>query len=358
MMLRSMFARLVATSLVLGPGVNSELRAQLITLGPGTTAYALSGDGSTVVGTRASGFFRWNAAGGVQPLPLAAGSLIQNVSQDGTVVFGRNPAPNTAFRYDGQTTTFYPGVIAQAISRDGLVMTGQVQPGFHAVRWTVSEPTPVRLSLSTTTQIVASAINADGSVIVGDQNGASGNFGMRWTAAGGVVPFGPGSPYSFAMATDVSPDGSIVIGNGSNATGAAGFRRDASGTIEVLPHIPGQVYAGVRGMSADGQTLIGASGVPAVWMGSSVVSLDDFLTLHGVSSAGWIFFAIADISDDGRVLTGTGLFNGQEQAWVAVVPAPGAGVFVLAAMGARRRRGSLRSRATRGSRGSRAGRSL
>lgn len=317
--------------------LGASAHGQLFTLGPGTNVYAVSADGSTVAGPAGSGHFRWTRLGGVQPLPLPASATIKGLSGDGSTVFGQS-VPLTAFRYDG-STTFYPGVIPAAISRDGLVMTGQ-DPQSNAVRWSVGAPAPVRLSASTSSQIVAHAINADGSVIVGESNGPAGNLGMVWTAGGGVSIFGPPTPLPLTSARFVTGDGLIHAGWTETANGSRVFRRGPNGAMEMLPTIEPETYSRVSGLTDDGQTLVGNCGhILTVWRGAGVQSLDAFLAGHGITTPAGAIWTISGISADGRVLAGQGMFNGQLQGWVAIVPAPGtAGMLVIAALAVPRRR--------------------
>lgn len=317
--------------------------AQLYGLGAGTTASALSGDGSVVAGAMGSGYFRWSIAGGMQTLPLAVGSTIQSLSGDGSVVFGRGTGGG-GFRYDGSTTTLYPHALPVAMSRDGLVMTGLDQFGGTAVRWTTADPTPVALALGSMS--IPGAIDADGGVIVGQALSGQTVQLMRWSMAGGAEFFPPPSPYVVATGTAVTADGSVVCGQVEFAGGtiSTAFRRGPSGMYEVLPVLGGNSRATVSGVTDDGATIVGTClTVGAVWTGGSVSAVGPYLNARGLSTAGWTFSSVIGISGDGRVLAGNGVFNGQSEAWVAVIPAPPAGLVIATAlMGVGRRRRSGR----------------
>jgi probable HAF family extracellular repeat protein len=60
----------------------------------------------------------------------------------------------------------------------------------------------------------ASGISADGSVVVGSSDSASGREAFRWTRGGGMVGLGdlPGGLFG-STASGVSADGSVVVGS-------------------------------------------------------------------------------------------------------------------------------------------------
>jgi uncharacterized membrane protein len=341
---RGAFTGLRAAAAVAGVmGCVSGAAAQFFALGSGNNSYALSADGTTVAGPTASGHFRWMQSGGVQPLALPAGSYIRSLSGDGSVVFGQT-SPNDAFRLAGGVLTPYANVSPVEMSRDGQVMSGMSPlPGVGAVRWTVSDPTPVPLSVDPSHVAVPHAIDADGDVIGGEYQGLPSTRGMRWTLGGGLELFASPSPFTSASAWAVTGDGSIMAGKLGGFGGSAPFPPGPVGQVEVLPLLAGHTFTHVSGISGDGHTIVGTSGSQAaVWTGNTVQSLESYLAGFGITtSPGWFFYGITDISEDGRVLTGNGFFNGVDQGWVAVVPGPGGlVVLVVGVVGRRRRRGA------------------
>src|SRR5215813_9710210 len=110
----------------------------------------------------------------------------------------------------------------------------------------------------------AAAVNADGTVVVGQSGSTSGDRAFRWTAAGGMVNMGvlPGGHYS-SWAGGVSADGSVIIGASDSAGGYRAFRWTASGGMVDLGMPPDGGGAGEaqnsygHGVSGDGQVAVG-----------------------------------------------------------------------------------------------------
>jgi probable HAF family extracellular repeat protein len=108
----------------------------------------------------------------------------------------------------------------------------------------------------------ASAVSADGSVVVGTATAAIGDRqAFRWTASQGISGLGvlPGGAHT--MASGVSADGSIVVGNGDTSseppTPVAGFRWLAERGISRIAPIPGSYLCDATGVSGDGATIVG-----------------------------------------------------------------------------------------------------
>lgn len=205
----------------------------------------------------------------------------------------------------------------------------------------------------------AYGISADGTVVVGASNSASGQEAFRWTRAGGMTGLGdlPGGEF-YGRANAVSGDGGVIVGTSSSASGTEeAFRwTQATGMVGLAGFAGGQFGSRGSAVSADGSTVAGSS-----WSGSGLeayrwtstggmVSLGDLPggwvesqaygvtptgdvvvgygtapsvggTSHlafrwtqagGMQNLGWMpggFGSIAqDVSDDGSVITGYGTF--------------------------------------------------
>jgi uncharacterized membrane protein len=144
---------------------------------PSSEAYALSGDGSTVVGISfdANGdvrSFRWTAADGMQALPVI------NSEWYG---YGYGYSEALAVSYNGSV------IVGSDYNLDEDQIGGGAIQGY---RWT-SGSTPIDPGTITGlpyldpdyTNAIATAVSADGSVVVGREGGDGRAF--RWTTATG-----------------------------------------------------------------------------------------------------------------------------------------------------------------------------
>jgi len=210
-----------------------------------TSAYDLSADGSTVVGlsygaqgcgTPTIRAFKWTAAGGSVVLPKVDSTNRANranaVNNDGSVIVGwddrtdglrrgvqwRNGAASLI------TENHLPAGEAEDVSGDGNFIVGQSTPYTANNAWLSSQTTGMHNlgALTGETNALASAVDADGGVIVGrSTNKNLGTMtptiwtsGLHWTdlnqflAAQGVNT--SGSTISIGMA--MTPNGQTIIG--------------------------------------------------------------------------------------------------------------------------------------------------
>jgi probable HAF family extracellular repeat protein len=187
-------------------------------------AGAVSNDGSVIVGEhpQATGFdaFRWTVTQGMKQLPM---NIASAVTADGAMVAGGD----NWWKTSGQTGIFgpFPGEPDQTAA---FGLSGTVQapvavgaaikgsdafgPTFHAFRWMPSGGLE-DLGLTTGTESIATAISADGTVVVGEARDANRFWrAFRWTASTGMVDLGTlGGPESAAFA--VNKDGTVIVGS-------------------------------------------------------------------------------------------------------------------------------------------------
>jgi len=297
----------------------------------------VSDDGSTVVGNGPSGGWRWRREGGLQNLGVSG---VNGVSADGTVVIGHaddyRPYRWTAsagLRYTGFGGTGY------GVSGNGQFVVGASN---GAYRWSPTGGSRNLGLLSGYSQSVATAVSFDGSVVVGEANGGTGETkGWRWTSSTGMRDLGrlPGSQGQVYPA-GVSADGSRVIGTAVAAPEAGnnynyrGFLWTQQGSMEDLGRLPGMLGSWAEDISGDGTTVVGYSIAPGgsstkafVWTrDQGMRELREVLAEMGTDLTGWTDLRSATgVSADGSIVTGTGTLG----PFIAVIPEPSATIGLL-----------------------------
>jgi probable HAF family extracellular repeat protein len=226
---------------------------------------------------------------------------------------------------------------ASAVNGDGSVIVGarSSASGPEAFRWTAAGGIVGLGTLPTGSsrpQSAAKGVSRDGSVVVGYSDSALGTQAFRWTSSGGMVGLGDlpgGAPFGFdSQAWAVSGDGSVVVGYGSSNSGQEAFRWTAAGGMVGLGRVG--IATAVNG---DGSVVVGAGGGAFRWTaGGGVQRLWDVMLANGVNPAasGWSELGGATgISLDGNAIVGYGKHNGNDEAFLAVLPDP-AGLVLLA----------------------------
>lgn len=273
-----------------------------------SSASGVSADGSVVVGTgQIDGpsveSFRWTDAGGMVGLGdiPGGGALIDStangVSADGNVVVGRGNAPGAL---PGQGIAHIEAY--RWTSGTGFVELGDL-PGGNLLS-------------------IADAVSADGSVIVGTSNSASGFEAFRWTSGTSMVGL-----------SDLA-DGSVVVGNGNNTSGPEATLWTSAGGMVGLGYLPGRdAESRAYGVSADGIVVVGqsqadncsCSSEAFVWTQSGgMQSLRDVLIAKGVAGLdNWELREATNISADGQWVVGSGVNpSGFNEAFLANISAP------------------------------------
>ena len=271
----------------------------------GSNANAVSGDGNWVVGSAGPSAVRWKPG---QP-------------------------------YEYLTTSVPPVTEAFDVSRDGSVVVGYYDSGQgrDAFRWTTASGFEF-LRSPMFGAVAARAVSADGSAIAG--SAASGDpieQAFIWTRTDGMRHLGvlPGMTHS--IGTAISDDGIAVIGYSynTNTQVVEAFRWSVAEGMRGLgyPVGGGQRHGMAFGASADGSVIVGQADAGAFLWTDNIGARDlrqflvEDLGLNEVR--GWDLFTADAISDDGMVIVGTG-FNpdGRQEAWIAVLPEPGALVSI------------------------------
>jgi probable HAF family extracellular repeat protein len=305
---------------------------------PATTATGVSGDGSVVSVTARYGNYgersracRWTAATGLQNLGTLGGapgnqwSYTAGASADGTTIVGGSTSSTgtQAFRwtetgsmeglgYLSDTSTSY----ATGVSADGQVIVGNGYSTFpEAFRWT---PTEGMVGLGRplgADGTSAWAVSLDGMVIVGDiSSSASHDHGFRWTQDGGFVDLGsPPGPGGSVNPRCVSGDGSVIGG---------WYGRPVEGDPD-SEWVTAFVWDNDHGVR-DLKSLLLSFGLDAV--------------------ADWSLAEVRGVSADGLTLVGYGTHTDGSGGWASEaflvrLPEPGTGLLLCVALVAARRRG-------------------
>lgn len=204
--------------------------------------------------------------------------------------------------------------IASAISADGTVVVGtsySTTGKSQAFRWTASGGMTGLGILSGGTLSTANGVSADGSVIVGgtDASDSAGNqIPFIWKASQGMAPISVAGSGFACSANGASSDGSVVVGVCANATQFA-FRWTAATGMTGL----GQSFGSgpfpkylAQAVSADGSKIVGtvflSTGryAPTVWAAPDTASL---LGANLTNPAG----GATAVSRDGSVVAGYSL---------------------------------------------------
>lgn len=344
----------------------------------GLLANGVSANGSVVVGAieRSDGFlgmFRWTTTNGL--LDLGVG-VAQEVSRDGTTVVGDrfNGSVNRAVRWTAGTGVVELGQLPGAgapgsagsngidVSADGSVIVGLANtssvggPPFRGFRWTAASgmttlgDLPGGFNFSQ-----ARSISGDGQTIVGVSNvsGAGGDRAVRWLGSN-PTPIDMGLPpglSGFTEARGVSGDGSVIVGVWGTDVENEAFRWTESGGYQLLGDLPGGLndsYA--TATNFDGSVIIGV-GNPGLdlpdeafyWTpADGMRTFRDVLLANSIDASAWrTFDLLNDLSDDGRVVVGSGtLLDGSVAGFRVVIPAPSTGAMLVGAglLASRRRR--------------------
>ncbi len=240
-----------------------------------------------------------------------------------------NAGPANGFRGLGDLPGGSTETIARAISADGTVVVGSAVSdiGRDSFRWTATGgmvglgtaiPFPGTLDTS------ASGVSADGSVLVGYRAAFSTsvtNEAYRWTNTGGLEflgDIGEGDDHQtfVSAARDVSADGSIVVGRGTTGISPEPFRWSAEIGMVGLGDLPGGADWGfATGISAGGAVIVGKG-----WSGSGREAFrwteSDGMVGLGDLAGGDFGSGAEDVSADGSTIVGAGTSSSLDEAFI------------------------------------------
>jgi len=334
-------------------------------------ATAISADGTVVAGysnvSTGHHAFRWTAAGGMQDLgDFGYNSTAFAVSADGTCVVGwalvqitrpdgsqggyarviRWTAADGLQNIGGSTVVDPSNGIAnsgigRAVNANGSVIVGDgggICGLTESFRWTQATGTQ---SLGTFlggdmcySHVTVMGLSLDGSVAVGQSNGRA----YRWTLGTGMADLGnlTNHPARIAFAKSISHDGTAIVGSwGVNAAGhiAQAFRWREGVGMENLGSLDGAGIEPADGanisVSADGSVVVGTSytsgGIvrPFLWTQDiGMVNLQTYLPAIGVDLTGWSLCYATGISADGRTIVGNACASpGATSGFIITLPA-------------------------------------
>jgi len=355
MIIRTILSFLTGIWIALIVLTNIAVATQIIPLGdlPGgiysSSAYAVSGDGTTVVGSSQGAgnekAFRWTKSGGMIGLGDLAGvpdprSIAYAVSADGSVVVGysqaaRGDAPFIWTQHGGISAIggLDYGSEARGISANGKIVVGTYMPVIYGDLWTAFKWTQsggfVNLgdlpgdSSGNRIESHATAISANGNVIVGwSYTNNSEVNAFRWTKKEGMISLGDATQ----SATAISGNGKVIVGYyDMGEPNMQAFRWTQNGALVSLGSLPGgSSFAFAEAVSFDGSVVLGMSdtndGVRAfIWDEChGMRDLKDVLTTrYNIDLAGWTLYSATGISFDGLTIVGNGHSPiGLDTAWL------------------------------------------
>jgi probable HAF family extracellular repeat protein len=336
-------------------GIAAPASAQSFTpLGPYpgsflTLARGVSNGGSVVVGQGIGPVsipWRWTQPTGMQSMGWTGYAFA--VSSDGSTAAGvQGVSPDEAVRWTqstgpqglGYLNAAHTSGMASAVSADGSVIVGRSgQPSisrFEAFRWTAAGMQGLG-TLPAHNSSWARGVSGDGAVIVGSSlnwpGGSLPSEAFRWSQATGMVGLGflPGHTGSGAIA--ISADGSTIIG-GSFIVGGVGsqaVRWAQGGPPAALGVLPGTSSGcDALAVSGDGALIVGhcyqtgGATVAFLWTpGAGMRSLAEVLTDdHGLNLAGWTLLSAQAVSADGRAIAGYATFQGgPQEPYLVILP--------------------------------------
>jgi uncharacterized membrane protein len=293
----------------------------------------LTRDGSVVVASsgvegRWSRAVSWTIEEGLRVIPeLSETSTVTGISGDGTVVVGyqNDDGVDVPFRLeDGMLDhlgfdTSGSMNDANDVSSDGLTVVGSRSEGLdiRAFRWTEATGVMDLGEPAAEEQSVAFATNGDGSVVVGLIGVPPNYAGFRWDTDSGFqrLELPPGA--SNVENITVSADGRWIAFYAVR-DGEALLFSWSDGELTELPRIPGNEGNQVFGISGDGSAIVGRSELATIWRrGQPVRLVQELLEEAGVDLSAWVLDGAQAISDDGRVIIGSGFCQDRAQAWIA-----------------------------------------
>lgn len=159
----------------------------------------------------------------------------------------------------------------------------------------------------------ATAISANGQVVVGVAHGEKGQEAFYWTAQDGMVGLGHVRTVDdFSRAWGVSADGSVIVGDG-NVRPFVWTKKEGMLALDTLGY-PGSRHSAVA-VSDDGRVVIGTSKNSDKMLESFVWKESEGMTGLGYLPGEGKNTLVTDLSADGRLAVGWGQTNKRGDVW-------------------------------------------
>ena len=210
-----------------------------------------------------------------------------------------------------------------AISDDGTVVAGHSSDAItdRAIRWEAGPPATLTPIGNGWEYSYAYGVSGDGTKTVGfQQEPLPSPHGVARCWDGWVMIDLPSPPGDFGTrARGISPDGSTIVGRSRQSSGDVATRWDgcsATANAELLGTALGHLTSEANDASVDGGVIVGWSRVDInhfreamIWDAEHGMQLlHDVLTDdYGFDLTGWTLREAEGISDDGKVIVGTGI---------------------------------------------------
>jgi uncharacterized membrane protein len=124
----------------------------------------------------------------------------------------------------------------------------------------------------------------------------------------------------------VNYDGSKIVGSSSRLSFDGSLVPSAAalwsnGVWQELVPLPGAVSNYAYSINADGSVVVGTSDEAAIWIdGAPAQTIRRLFEDAGHDLTRWHLYAAWGVSSDGRVVVGTGSYEGQDQLWIGWLP--------------------------------------
>lgn len=214
-------------------------------------------------------------------------SIAQAISANGLVVTGKcTPSgAQRTFRWTAAGMVNLGGpnfAIGTGASADGSVLVGNGASTFGdaiAFRWSASGFESLLGLASSSPGPQVFGVSADGSVAVGESNTPFDSIAVRWPAPGVAIALSNEPGFSSSSSRGISGDGAIIVGRGSAGSGTVAFQWTLAAGASVLPHLSTAPSA-ANAISSDGTAIVGfstsSSGQEAcIWIGGTPSGLGD-----------------------------------------------------------------------------------